>query len=1014
MSPSKFSDSQKRTDYKVLGNLFWNVINTSSYAIILMHDMKIVHCNKMACDMFAAKPEDLIGMTVHDFSPEFQPDGSNSAKEGEAIYQKILVEGSFDFEWTHKKLNGELFLANVSIGFFESDGSDYVSIILRDITQQRKEHIELAEYRHQLEDKVKEKTLLLENKQIELENLLAENKQLLSELSSRFTDVYEYSSDAITFLDVEENGKLKILDMNPAAQSLFKVNSVQISKGVYAEDILPQEKIRDFKQKLLPVILSGTSVSFTGDHDTGNGYWNSTVYPIKNEKGKIYRIAAFSRNVTAEVEKEQIASILNSAIESLPYEVWITDKNGRCLIQNKQAEKVVGNVIGKTPDELNLPDQLKKITIENINRALSGEFVNFETVYFKAGVSRNILVNIQPVWNRNEIWGVIGINFDITDRKKDEEKIRVSEEQYRLLAENIHDVIWKMDIGTLKYTYMSPSIYKLTGYTVDEALKMTIDDFLMPASLKEIHVELPERLELFKKGGPQFYNFEYELRHKQGHTLWVEINTSFVTNNDGEIKEIVATSRDITERRRMIETLRENEERYSLINKLSGTIVYDYRISDKSTLWAGATDDVIGFSVEELNSMDADALSGNIYPEDLNNIEPTQDEQYSRQGFVNNQFRYLTKSGNYIWVESQAYLLTDIDKKPYRWLGIMKDITEQYKAKEQLTESELKFRTIFNATKDGIILLNKHHDIIDLNFSAQKRLGYTRDEVLQKKSYEIIIGSEVADINKRFQALDEDKVMGDFETVVNAKDKTPIPVEISVSKSVLGKEDVFLLIVRDILERKQLEKELLNSVINTEEKERLNFSQELHDGLGPLLSAAKIYVDWLDKPNANIKKEEIVPDIRKLLEEATTSIRDISFKLSPHILKNYGIVEAVKAYVEKTRILTNIEIDLKYNAIPRFDETFETVIYRVVCECITNVLNHAKAHAINLDIRYDNNRFAILFTDDGIGFDINKVMESRKGIGLLNMQSRIKLINGSISFKSSPGKGTRIDIEATR
>lgn len=1050
MLPSEkysFPRPEREGDYKVLGNLFWNVINTSKYAIILMNNLRIVHCNKKACEMFMAKEEDLIGKRLPEFSPEFQSNGLLSAAEGDAVYQRVLSEGSVEFEWTHKRLNGELFQASVSVSLFESDGSHYVSIILRDITQQIREHTELAEYRHQLESKVQESTFQLEKKNEELvaansrlstlntelnkviaqhqetqqelekksadlNNLLAKNKEQLTELSARFSEVYEYSSDAITFIDIEEGQKLKVFDMNPVARRLFKVDRRFTNKVIYAEDIISEEKLGNFREKLLPAILSGTSVSFTSESNAGKGFWNSRIYPIKNEEGKICRIAAFSRNVTAEFEKERFASILNSAVESWPYELWVTDKEGRCIIQNKQSETIMGNVIGKTVNELKLPEEVKELSIVNSKRALAGEFVSYESLYIIPEGIRNVLVNLQPIKNRNEIWGILGINIDITERKKDEEKLKTSEEQYRLLAENINDVIWKMDAGTLRYTYMSPSIYKLTGHTVEEAVNLTINDYLTPESQKRLYVELPQCMELFKKGGPQFYNFEYELRHKQGHTIWVEINTTFVTDVPGEIKEIVATSRDITERRKMIEALRESEERYRLINKLSGAVVYDYNINDNAILWTGATEEVLGFTIDELNASDLNTLQANIHPDDRAILTSTSDEL--DRAYSSSQFRCLNKEGKYIWVESQAFLLKDSNGKPYRWLGVMKDITEQYTSKEQIIQRELKFRTIFNATKDGIVLLDKQHHIIDLNFSALKKLGYTREEVIGKKSYQIMMSDKITDIDKNIGSWDQFTNLDDFETIIIAKDKTQIPVELSISKANLGNEDFSLVIIRDIAERKRLENELLNSVINTEEKERLHFSQELHDGIGPLISAAKIYVDWLDKPNANIKKEAIVPDIKKLLEEATRSIRDISFKLSPHILQNYGIVEAIKAYTEKAKVLANIEINFTYNVIPRFEETFETVIYRVVCECINNTLRHAKASSITIDMRYVNNRLEAHYTDNGIGFDIQEITEARKGIGLLNMKSRIKMINGTIIFKSKPGKGTRIELVAER
>ena len=220
-----------------------------------------------------------------------------------------------------------------------------------------------------------------------------------------------------------------------------------------------------------------------------------------------------------------------------------------------------------------------------------------------------------------------------------------------------------------------------------------------------------------------------------------------------------------------------------------------------------------------------------------------------------------------------------------------------------------------------------------------------------------------------------------------------------------------LLMVRDISERKKWEKELLTSIINTEERERTYFSQELHDGLGPLISAAKMYVEWIEKPNAKINRNDVIPDIKKLLEEASDSLRDISFKLSPHLLQNYGLMEAINAYSNKVKKSTGININISSSNLFRIDEKIEIIIYRVLCECINNTLKHSQANNVNINFDVDNESLIIQYTDDGSGFNVSKAFENSSGIGLMNIVSRIKSINGDINIESEPNRGTNISIK---
>jgi PAS domain S-box-containing protein len=456
--------------------------------------------------------------------------------------------------------------------------------------------------------------------------------------------------------------------------------------------------------------------------------------------------------------------------------------------------------------------------------------------------------------------------------------------------------------------------------------------------------------------------------------------------------------------------LRNSEERYNLVTKLSGYVVYDYDIEKQRVIWAGAVKDVLGYTPDELNENNFEKLLELIHPDDINLVKRKLVTEPDSIHSSKTQYRYLTKNKGYIWVETQAFLFTDDQNKQCRWLGIMRDITGQLHIDSLIKASEEKLRTIFDTSKDGILLLDRNLCVIDINQSALIKIGYSKEDIIGGKAKKFL-HSDTSLLAQKLITDWANASIDNFETEVLTKDQSSFPVEINAATMRFNNQDVLLLMIRDITERKKLEKELLHSVINTEEMERLRFSQELHDGLGPLLSAAKLYTEWLAEPDSNIDPKTIIADIQKLLEESNKTVREISFKLSPHILQNYGIAEAINAYAEKAEKSGKVHISIKTSNFKRFDETIEAIIYRVICECINNTIKHAKAQNIAITLQLAENNICIDYKDDGIGFDINTLKLKQKGIGLLNMQSRLKSINGQISIQSAINNGIKISIK---
>jgi signal transduction histidine kinase len=162
-------------------------------------------------------------------------------------------------------------------------------------------------------------------------------------------------------------------------------------------------------------------------------------------------------------------------------------------------------------------------------------------------------------------------------------------------------------------------------------------------------------------------------------------------------------------------------------------------------------------------------------------------------------------------------------------------------------------------------------------------------------------------------------------------------------------------------------------------------------------------------PDAKADQGKIIGNIEKLLDESSHTVREISFRLNPHILQNYGLVEAIKAYAEKIMESSNLLIELKVKDMCPINEKVEIITYRLICECTNNTIKHAEATKINILLFCKNNVLFVEYADNGKGFDVNETKQ--KGIGLFNMQSRIKSLNGSMEIISNPAEGTLIKFQ---
>ncbi len=327
-----------------------------------------------------------------------------------------------------------------------------------------------------------------------------------------------------------------------------------------------------------------------------------------------------------------------------------------------------------------------------------------------------------------------------------------------------------------------------------------------------------------------------------------------------------------------------------------------------------------------------------------------------------------------------------------------------------LSEREERYRKLISASPDAVIEADINGFITFASQQSRQLFRTDKEENLWgARLEELIAGSDADRFKKHFQNIGNPGSDEDAQFVMVRKDGSTFSGEVKLALiyGVDGTTTGIIALIRNITERKQVEQRILRNTIETEERERARFSEDLHDGLGPLLSTVKIHLELISARKGNPEEQEkFIQMTDELLQESIRSTREIANNLTPNLLNDFGLLEALSVYIDKINMTNTIHIDYKTgNDIIRLMPPVETALYRVLCELINNTLKHASATQISIEINCIYDELEITYKDNGIGFDVQKMLTYKtKGLGLSNIISRMRSVNGTCTFISEPGK----------
>ena len=350
---------------------------------------------------------------------------------------------------------------------------------------------------------------------------------------------------------------------------------------------------------------------------------------------------------------------------------------------------------------------------------------------------------------------------------------------------------------------------------------------------------------------------------------------------------------------------------------------------------------------------------------------------------------------------------------------------ERQSADLAMKASEMRYRRLFETAQDGILMLNADTGKIDdVNPFLTDMLGYTREQLLGNKLWEISPFKDTKASKAEFRELQREAYVRYDDLPLETSDGRSMNVEFVSNLYQVNGGKVVQCHIRDITKRKQADGKLKASrrrlqalsrrLVEVQETERRRLARELHDEIGQALTVIEMNVQAL---LASPGTDALAPRLKQSLEvveRVQEQVHDLSLNLRPSMLDDLGLEPALRWCTERQAALAGLQAEVRADPLEqRLDPMIETECFRVAQEALTNVVKHARARTVTVELTKndEDGQLHLSVRDDGVGFDVANLREQAvrgASLGLLSMEERATLAGGGLECDSIPGQGTEV------
>ncbi len=727
---------------------------------------------------------------------------------------------------------------------------------------------------------------------------------------------------------------------------------------------------------------------------------NISVTLIRDKKGKPDSYLAVYEDITDkkrdEAELRQFSHAVNHSIDGIA----VTDNKGFITFANKATydlyEYGENELIGQHIDLLNTPGNNGQNKIApSLKEKGSWHGEMWQTK--KDGTQFLIELSTSVIQNSiGETLGLICIARDITEKKLAEEAFERNHNLLKAVFESTPDAIFVKDTDG-KYLMMNSYGAKVFNIT-EEEIKGKDDYDLFPEKqalkIREIDKHIVKTQESI--------SYEAYQKNEEGLERAFSTTKSPFYGHNGKVIGIIGIARDISEKKKAQEQLATSEELFRSITENAPIFIVKLNKEGK---------------ILYINHL----VSGERTKEEIIGSNAFDFVEKKNRRHYQNKLSEVFEKGSVQLLEVKGPSISGVDgyyqvkiapiknrKKIDSAIVLIEDITEQKLAEEQLNESESRWRSIFEHAEDIIITINKENKVV----AANRALGeLSPKEIIGTPYINLIPKNQKEEVSNGITSVFETGRPFHFESSIHLKE-TEAFYSVMVAPVVTGTEvEMVNAIVRDITELKQSEEAIMSAMIEGQDNERKRIARELHDGLGQNLSAVKMSLASLEAQikRSNVElKNDILIRMKDVINGAIQEVRNISHDLMPDLLEQFGIVSAMDELSEKS---SGENIKITFEPIDmrgRLNSRAETGLYRITQELISNAVRHSMAQNVHIQLINHGDSVVLSVEDDGIGFDLKL---RSKGIGLKNIESRVKLMNGELDIETTPGRGTLVTVE---
>ena len=621
---------------------------------------------------------------------------------------------------------------------------------------------------------------------------------------------------------------------------------------------------------------------------------------------------------------------------------------------------------------------------------------------------------------------VLTFSRDISERKEAAQKLIESQKKYKDLANSLPEVIFEIDLN-FNLTYTNAIASKIFGYSHEDFKKgLNIFHFISPEEKERV---LENLRCIFK--GELIEPLILQLRKKDGSFFYGTINATSIFKGS-KIVGMRSIIHDVTEMVNAEEKIKESEAKFRTISEqsLMGiSIIQDDRVKYVNKTLT----DILGYSIEEILNWAPGEFFKTIHSKDKKKVIElsTKKDNYFDNGVRYYEVRGIHKTGNIIWLEIYSKVIT-FQKKPAFLVSYI-DISERKKAKEELRESEEKYRFLFEKSPSSMLLINASGKIVDCNPALEKLIEYDRAEIIGMSYSKLpfMPSKYLIVLLKRFKQLSNGESTPSIDLQLIKKDGNLIWVNYESSLVKMGDETYIMVMGRDISEKKEVEIKLKE--LNEMRKEFIDrASHELKTPITTVYGAYQL-LDILHKDKFDPEQLELLDmafsgtrRIRKLVDD----LLDVS-KIDSNVFKldktKTNLGDLISNCVKEMRYFSNkrnheIIIDLEPELYANIDESrIELVLTNLISNAIKYTPSKGK---INIKMKSDDKFAQVIIKDTGVGLT-NKEIEGlfkkfsviksplkkdldmdlgSTGLGLFISKEIVKLHGGEI-WAESEGKG---------